>query len=361
MSDIIFILISAGIYPFILNLIITPVLLTLAHRYKWYDTIEERKIHTGDMPRLGGVGVFLTSVIIIIIFLLVLETEKFFELVFRKQYLSIILGCIVIHSIGLLDDFKNLSPKYKLFGQITAALIFIFAGNSFDELYIPFTNSTVELGWTGPVITLFWIIGVTNAINLIDGIDGLSGSLSAIAALFFGLAAFSIENYNAAYISIAIFGALLAFLMFNLPPAKIFMGDSGSLYIGFVLSTLPILTFKDVNTDFALPYGITLLLIPILDTISAILRRIRKRLPFHSPDKQHIHHKLLTFGLSDHTILIVLTAISTFLSYFAFFWIHFQSNLAASILIILWVLTILFFITLHYLNRRHQRINGIEL
>lgn len=355
MSDIIFVIISAGIYPFVVNLFLTPLLLVLAHRYKWYDTIDERKIHTENIPRLGGVGIFLTSVIIIVVFLRVLESEKFFELVFRKQYLSIVLGCIVIHFIGLLDDFKNLSPKYKLYGQFIAALIFISAGNSFSSIYIPFTESAFRLGWTGPVVTGIWIIGVTNAINLIDGIDGLSGTLSAVAALFFGLAAFSIANYNAAFISIAIFGALLAFLLFNLPPAKIFMGDSGSLYIGFVLSTLPILVFKDTNTSFALPYGITLLLIPILDTISAILRRIRKRLPFHSPDKQHIHHKLLTFGLSNHTILILLTGISTFLSYFAFFWVHFQNNIAATILMLLWVLTILFFITLHYINRHHQR------
>jgi len=355
MEDYLFIIISAGIFPFIVNLLLTPVLLRMAHRYKWYDTVDARKVHQGNIPRLGGVGIFLTSVFIIVLFLLVLEYEKFFELVFRKQYLSIVIACMVIHVVGLLDDFFDLKPQYKLYGQIIAASIFIFAGNSFREIYIPFTESNFELSWFGPIITFIWIIGVTNAINLIDGIDGLSGSLSAIAALFFGLAAFSIENYNAAFISMAIFGALLSFLLFNLPPAKIFMGDSGSLFIGFVLSTLPILTFKDVNTSFALPYGITLLIIPILDTFAAIIRRTRKRMPFHVADKQHIHHKLLTFGLSNHAILILLTAISAFLSYFAFFWVRFQNNVAASILIVLWVLSIVFFLVLHTINRRHEK------
>ncbi|MGC9313035.1 MAG: MraY family glycosyltransferase [Sediminispirochaetaceae bacterium] len=355
MEDHLFVIISAGIFPFIVNLLLIPVLLKMAHHFKWYDTIDERKVHSGNIPRLGGVGIFLTSVVIIVVFLLILEYEKFFELVFRKQYFSIVLGCIIIHFVGLLDDFKDLKPHYKLYGEIAAACIFIFAGNYFRQLYIPFTESAVNLGWTGPVITFIWIIGVTNAINLIDGIDGLSGSLSAIAALFFGLAAFSIENYNAAFISMAIFGALVSFLLFNLPPAKIFMGDSGSLFIGFVLSTLPILTFKDVNVSYALPYGVTLLIIPILDTFAAIIRRTRKKLPFHAPDKQHIHHKLLTFGLSNHAILILLTAISAFLSYFAFFWVRFKNNAAASILIVLWILSIAFFVVLHALNKKHQR------
>lgn len=355
MEDNLFLIISAGIFPFIVNLLLTPFLLKMAHHFKWYDTVDDRKVHSGNIPRLGGIGIFLTSVFIIVLFLLVLEYEKFLELVLRKQYFSIVLGCIVIHFVGLLDDFKNLRPYYKLYGQIVAAAIFIFAGNYFRELYIPFIDSAVDLGWTGPVITFIWIIGVTNAINLIDGIDGLSGSLSAIAALFFGLAAFSIENYNAAFISMAIFGALLSFLLFNLPPAKIFMGDSGSLFIGFVLSTLPILTFKDVNVSFALPYGITLLIIPILDTFAAIIRRTRRGLPFHAPDRQHIHHKLMTFGLSNHAILILLTAISAFLSYFAFFWVRFQNNAAAIILMLLWILSIVFFIVLHALNRRHQK------
>ena len=351
-----FIIISAGIFPFIVNLFLIPILLKMAHRFKWYDSVNDRKVHSGNIPRLGGIGIFLTSVFIIVVLLLALEYEKFFELVFREQYLSIVVGCIVIHIVGLLDDFMDLKPYYKLIGQILAASIFIFAGNHFKDLYIPFTESTIKLGWSGPVITFIWIIGVTNAINLIDGIDGLSGSLSAIAALFFGLAAFAIENYNAAFISIAIFGALVSFLLFNLPPAKIFMGDSGSLFIGFVLSTLPILTFKDTNSSFALPYGITLLLIPILDTFSAILRRIRQRIPFHKADKQHIHHKLLTFGLSNHAILILLTAISAFLSYFAFFWVWFNNNAAASILIVLWILSIAFFLVLHSLNKKHQEL-----
>ena len=355
MEDHLFIVISAGILPFIINLLLTPLLLKVAHHYRWYDTVKKRKVHSGKIPRIGGVGIFLSSVFIIVVFLVVLEYERFLPLVFRKQYFSIVLACIVIHIVGLLDDFLDLRALYKLYGQMAAAGIFIAAGNYFRLLYIPFIDSSVPLGWFGPVLTFLWIIGVTNAINLIDGIDGLAGSLSAIAALFFGLAAYSVGNYNTAFISMAIFGALVSFLLFNLPPARIFMGDSGSLYIGFVLSALPILTFKDVNISYALPYGISLLLIPILDTLAAIIRRIRNKQPFHAPDKQHIHHKLLTFSLSNHAILILLTAISAFNSYFAFFWIRFKNILAASILIILWMFSIVFFFVLHSLNKRHLR------
>jgi len=338
--------------PFFANLLLMSILLKVGHYYEWYDEIDERKVHTGNIPRIGGIGIFWTSVLSIVLFLFIAKNTQLMDTIFQRQYLSVIIACVLIHLVGLLDDFKNLRPHYKLLAQVGAALIFIGAGNSFQQVFIPILDRSVELGVMGPVVSFLWIIGVTNAINLIDGIDGLSGSLSGVAALYFGLAAVSVGNYPAAIVSMAILGALLGFLFFNFPPAKIFMGDSGSLYIGFSMSILPILVFQSSNPSYALPYGATLLVIPILDTLAAIIRRRRRKQPFHTPDKQHLHHKLLTFGYSNHTILVILTGASTFIGYFAFLWVRVGTPITTYVLTFLWVTVLFFFLVLHYINKK---------
>lgn len=350
--DILFVTISATILPFFTNLFFTSILLKVGHYYQWYDSIDERKIHTGDIPRIGGIGIFWTSQIAIVVFLFVANSEHLLKLILGTEYASLFVGCAIIHLVGLLDDFKDLKPYYKLAAQVVAAAVFVGAGNYFRSIYFPVIEVTVNLGIGGSLLTFLWIVGVTNAINLIDGIDGLSGSLSAMATLFLGLAALSKGNYPAAIIALAVFGTLLGFLFFNFPPAHIFMGDSGSLYIGFLLAALPIVVFRFEHPEKALAYGATLVVIPIMDTLAAIIRRKRRNQPFHSPDKQHIHHKLLTFGYSNHTTLVMLTGATSLAGYFAFLWVRIPGMVTEYLLLFIWFVVVGFFIVIHYINKK---------
>lgn len=352
--DILFVTISTAILPFFTNLFLTGILLKVGHYYQWYDTVDERKIHTGKIPRIGGIGIFWTSQLAIVGFSFLVKNENLLELLRRSQYVPLFAGCFIIHMVGLLDDFKDLKPRYKLIAEFAAAGIFVATGNYFRSLYIPVIEISVELGFVGPVLTFLWIVGVTNAINLIDGIDGLSGSLSAMAALFLGLAALSMANYPAAIIAFSVFGALLGFLFFNFPPAHIFMGDSGSLFVGFLLSTLPIMVFRYIHPERALLYGASLVVIPIMDTMAAIIRRKRRKQPFYSPDMQHVHHKLLTFGYTNHTTLVMLTGATTLAGFFAFLWVRMPGRITEYLLLLVWVGVVIFFIVIHYINKRIQ-------
>jgi UDP-GlcNAc:undecaprenyl-phosphate/decaprenyl-phosphate GlcNAc-1-phosphate transferase len=343
---------------FLLNMVLIPLLLHIAHRKSWYDEADHRKIHTGNIPRIGGIGIGLSFFIILAI------TYLFFRDIFRIEYEKLIqfipffTGLIFIHVIGILDDFTDLSAKVKLIVQIVVSLAVVASGHYFQEITFPFVNFILPLSFFGPIITLLWIVGVTNAINLLDGLDGLSSGTSGIAVFFMGLSAVALNNPFGAVLSFILAGSILGFLVFNFPPAKLFMGDSGSLFLGYILACLPIFVFTEPASEMALPLAITFLLIPILDTIAAILRRKRKGLPFHTPDKEHLHHKLLDFGFSNINILHIVYGKTFILSISAYLWIKTRTRLSLIILFFFWITTILLFIILDRKNRR--RLEQIE-
>ncbi len=345
---------AAGIFPFILNLLFTPLLLKLAHHNEWYDDVDHRKIHTGDIPRIGGVGIFITAIITILIGLGLQGRASILPGPSFHGGIVFLIGLTVIHAVGLLDDFANLRPLYKLYGQVLATLVVIVAGYSFKSIYLPIMDIVIPLGFFGHVLTFFWILGVTNAVNLIDGLDGLSGTISAFGALFLGIGAVAAGNYLAAIFAFALFGSLLGFLVYNLPPAKLFMGDSGSMFLGYFLSTLPLFAFAYNDREKALPFAMTLVLIPVLDTVGAIIRRKRKNTPFHAPDKEHLHHKLLNFGWSNKTILVIISVASIVLGVPAYLWVKTDSVVCANVLLVLWILGVGGFMMLH---RAHRSVN----
>ncbi len=343
---------AVGVLPFVLNILLTPLLLKLAHHKNWYDDVDHRKINTGDIPRIGGVGIFLTTLITLLI---VLGMHGRVELLAGAPLVDgvvFVIGLLVIHLVGLLDDFANLRPLYKLYGQIVATLVVILAGYSFHTVYIPIFDVIVPLGFGGHVLTFLWILGVTNAVNLIDGLDGLSATISAFGALFLGLGAVAVGNYFAAMCAFALFGSLAGFLVYNLPPAKLFMGDSGSMFLGYFLSILPLFAFSSANSEKALPFAMTLVLIPIFDTIGAIIRRKRKNAPFHAPDKEHLHHKLLNFGWSNRTILLVIALASVVLNLPAYLWLKTDSIFFAHVLLFFWLLGVGGFTVIHKIHHR---------
>ena len=313
-------LISAGIISFISCVIIIPILIKLSIKNHWFDEIDDRKIHTGKISRLAGVAVFLSMMIGLIIGLSIVNSQTgIMQNLPIGRLVSFFIAFLLIHIIGLIDDFRDIRPRYKFLIQIIAALIIIIPDRSLSILYIPFFNVTINIGIFGYPLALVWIIGACNAVNLIDGMDGLSGGITAIASLALALIALALGNPVTAIISFALFGSLLGFLVFNFPPAKIFIGDSGALFLGFTLASLPLLEIN-YHSDMTLIISISILFIPVLDTLTSILRRLRRNQSPFNPDREHIHHKLMDKNMSTRQILLTIYAISLIICTIVFLW-----------------------------------------
>ena len=269
-----------------------PSVIHFAHSRGLYDTINERKVHNGKIPRLGGVGIALAFVFTSVI-LLALHPPLYDALNGQLKVWFILLSGSMIFLLGLMDDLFDLRAIYKFLIQAFAALILMFFGFRFRVIMVPWGDGLVHLGFLSFPLTFFWIIGITNAVNLIDGLDGLAGGISFISAVTFGVFFWAQGFLLSAEICMAIAGAVAGFLVFNLPPAKVFMGDSGSLFLGFSLAMLPLLGQKETGAEIGIISATTTLSIPILDTLMAMYRRRRAGKSFFSADKNHFHHVLL--------------------------------------------------------------------
>ncbi|MFB5661016.1 glycosyltransferase family 4 protein [Alteribacillus sp. HJP-4] len=280
---------------FLLSLFLTPLIKKLAFRIGATDQPNHRKVHNGAMARLGGLSIYASF----LAGLLILQPESSF-----MPYI-VTAGTIIILT-GFLDDMIELSAKWKLLGQIAAAVIVIFGGVQVEFINLPF-DGRLELGWLSIPITLLWIIGITNAINLIDGLDGLAAGVSSIVLATISVLAIIQGDIFIVALGIALLGGTLGFLVHNFNPAKIFMGDTGALFLGFMISVISLLGFKNV-TIFSLVVPVIILAVPISDTFFAIIRRVVNKQPLSAPDKSHLHHCLLRLGYSHkQTVLIIYT------------------------------------------------------
>lgn len=278
----------------IISILLTPFIIKLAKKVGAVDQPNDRKVHERLMPRMGGLAIFLSFMVGYLMFL-----PK------TISVWPVFLGALIIVVTGILDDLYEISAKTKLLGQLTAAFVTIMGGVQIDFITLPFTDR-LDLGYLAIPITILWIVGITNAINLIDGLDGLAAGVSSIALLTTSLLAFSMGNFVVGLLGIIVLGSTLGFLVFNFHPAKIFMGDTGSLFLGYMISVLTIMgLFKNVAI-FSLIIPIIILGVPILDTMFAIIRRIVNRKPLSSPDKLHLHHCLIRIGFSHRqTVMII--------------------------------------------------------
>ena len=230
--------------------------------------------------------------------------------------MGILIGAVIMVTVGVIDDMRDLNAKVKLLFQIIAAAIVIYFGVDIQYVANPFSAwfgpQYINLGlWSIP-ITMIWIIGVTNAVNLIDGLDGLAAGVSSIASVALLSMTLLSRNVNAAIVTAALAGAGFGFLPYNFNPAKIFMGDTGSTFLGFVLACISIQGVMKTYAVVSVAVPVLILGLPIFDTLFAIIRRILKRKPIMSPDRGHLHHRLLDMGFSQRqtvTILYTLTSI----------------------------------------------------
>lgn len=345
----------AALISALLSSLFIPLIVLYATRRGLFDKSNERKIHSGDIPRLGGFGIFLSTVITVIILYIVLLRRGVFDQSYLP-YLSVIISIALIHLTGLVDDLKNLRAMVKFTVQLVCAVAVAAFGFRFRHMPLPFTDTVLDLGWVGYPLTVLWIVGITNAVNLIDGLDGLAGGIGFIAAASFGIIHFFNGNYMPALLAFSLVGAIAGFLFYNFPPAKIFMGDSGSYLLGFSLAVLPLMNGGGGGVQTGLFIAITILLIPVYDTITAITRRVSKRVSFFSPDKDHIHHKFMHTGFSSRQILGVVYPLSLLLGVLAVGSLYVPRRSGFFLVAACWVVVTFVFTGLHYANKNKIQI-----
>lgn len=298
------------IIAFLTAYLATPLVIKLAGKIGAMDVPDgKRRVHDHPVPRLGGlaiaVGFFVATLI--------------FARLSRKVLIYYIAAFIIIVG-GVLDDTFGLSPKKKLLFQITAAVIVaVFCVRIQFLTNIFAAGKYINLGILSVPITVFWIVGITNTVNLIDGLDGLAAGISAISSFCYFLIMLQNADLALAMMLVSLIGAIIGFLPYNFNPAKIFMGDTGSLFLGFVLSVISMETVTKSAATLAVFIPIFVLGIPIFDTSFAILRRLRAHRPIMKADKGHLHHRLLSKGLSQKKAVLSLYIMSVVLGMSAVF------------------------------------------
>ncbi|WHX40247.1 MraY family glycosyltransferase [Mesobacillus sp. AQ2] len=335
-------LILAFFVSFLTVLILTPFVIKFAHKIGATDKPNHRKVHAKVMPRLGGLAIFLGVV------------AGFFTAGLQNEKLTgITIGAIIIIVLGILDDKYELSAKVKLLGQIAAAGIVVSTGLTIDFISIPFMEK-FNLGiWAIPV-TIFWIVAITNAINLIDGLDGLAAGISSIGIATVAFMAGAAGKPLILALALILLGSTLAFLFYNFHPAKIFMGDTGALFLGYSIGILSLLGLYKSVTLFSFIVPIIILGVPIFDTTYAIIRRVVNKKPIGAPDKSHLHHRILAIGLSHRNTVLVIYALGILFSVAA---VVFETSTLWGSLLIVFGLLLLFQIiaeVIGLVNERHK-------
>ena len=262
--------------------------------------------HTGIVPRIGGLGIILGFGLTYILCFVFLDYEN----IKSPVYYGIFSCALASFFLGLIDDFRPLGAKLKLFAQVAIAVIACSCGLSVDMFVIPFTNIQVNLGIFGSVITIFWIVSMMNIINLIDGLDGLAGGIGLMLMVLLAYLAFKSNIVISYILALGMVGAITGFLFHNFPPAKAYLGDSGAYLIGFVIASLSLLNSEKGAVLAALIAPMLALALPIADVAYAIIRRAIRGLPLFRPDQEHIHHKFLRAGHSRQRTVLFLYAIS---------------------------------------------------
>ena len=298
----------AFLIALIVALAVTPGVIVLAGKTGAMDAPDARKVHKGPMPRIGGLAIyvgFMTAMAAMLNFG-DLPPEV------SNGVKGLLIGGTLIVLIGLIDDYKNLPAKVKLLGQIAAACVVVYFDVRIDFITDPF-GDFLYLEYLAAPATVFWIVGLTNTVNLIDGLDGLAAGVAVIASITIFLVALQQEVMVVALFTAALAGSALGFLRYNFNPARIFMGDTGSMFLGFILAGISVIGAVKCAATIALIVPILALGVPIMDTTFAIIRRYRGGVPIFKPDKGHLHHRLLDLGFSQKQAVLLMYVISALL------------------------------------------------
>lgn len=316
--------ILALVIALLASFLLTPYVKKLAFRMGAVDRPDQRKVHTKIMPRLGGLGIYVAFVLAVVC-----------SMPLTKDIIGMLLGGTFIVLVGILDDKYQLPAKVKLLGQILAACVLVAFDIRIEWLNNPFGDGYLYLEYLSIPFTIFWVISFTNVVNLIDGLDGLAAGVSGIASITVIVVAVHQGFYSVAVITAALAGAILGFIHYNFNPATIFMGDTGSMFIGYMLAAISIFGAVKSAATIALVVPAIALGLPIMDTAFAILRRYSNGRPIFQPDKGHLHHRLLAMGMSQRQAVLLMYGISVVLSVAAILLTEVSGYLAALVVAVI--------------------------
>ncbi|HXJ23376.1 MAG TPA: MraY family glycosyltransferase [Polyangia bacterium] len=329
---------------------LTPWVRRLAHHFGVLDHARSsRKIHGQPIPRLGGIAIVISFYVPLVGLLLFHRGVSMFFLAERDHVIGLFVGGISIALLGLYDDLKGANAPKKFLVQFLVAALLYHLGFRFDVIANPFGHPIV-LGWLSLPLTLLWVAGVINAMNLIDGLDGLAGGVALVAVLTTFLVSLQRWHPLMMLFSAALAGSIVGFLFYNFNPASIFMGDTGSMFLGFVLAATAMQTNQKASTAVALVIPAIALGLPIMDTLLAMARRALRGRPLFQPDKEHIHHKLMARGLSHRQAVLVLYGLCILLGSVALILTYANSGQTALLLLVLAAVAIAFLRSLGYVR-----------
>lgn len=335
----------ACITAIIISISITPIVIIFAKTIGAMDSPNYRKIHSTVIPRLGGLAIYISFIISVFI---------------HFEYISIhikglLLGSLIIVICGVIDDIKELNYKTKLIFQFIASFILIYHDVLIKKVSILSVDgaSYLNLGCLSIPITILWVIGVTNAVNLIDGLDGLACGLASISSVFLFIIFILTGNSSMALMIIILVGACVGFLPYNFNPAKIFMGDTGSMFLGFILAGMSIQGTVKYATTIILFIPLLIIGLPLYDTLVTMLRRFIQGSSIMSPDRQHFHHRMLSLGLNQKQVALISYAINILLGILALI-ILFLENVNILIIILITFFIIIFMIIENYIYTKHK-------
>ena len=330
------------VLTFLVVIFATPLIKKLALKLGAVDVPSRRKIHRKVMPRLGGLAIVLGVVVGVA-----------FTMPTSPYMTNVLIGGLIITVVGVIDDIFQIKASHKLLGQLTAAIVVVASGLRIDMINLPLSGF-IEFGlWSYP-FTIIWIIGITNAMNLIDGLDGLAAGVSSIALTSILVMAVIDGQWVVVYLSIVLIASTTGFLVYNFHPAKIFMGDTGSLFLGYSISVLSMMgLFKNIAIfSFVMP--VVILAVPIFDTVFAIIRRILRKKGLFSPDKSHLHYCLLELGFSHRKSVLIIYGISGFFGFSAI--IFSATTMWTGISVVVFVMIVIRLIALRLVNKKqHQK------
>ena len=347
---------------FLLAFIVAPYSIKIAEKIGAIDIPkDDRRMRKKSIPKLGGLAVITGFAISLIYLISVMNIEGsinlFDENLYFKKLIGVGLGVVIITITGVIDDTKTLKPLQKLFGQVLAAIVAVSFGIRISAEDIPFIQNTELANELSMVVTVIWIIGITNAINLIDGLDGLSSGIALISCISL-LIIFAL-NYSpmiAILMITSLIGALVGFLPFNFSPAKTFIGDTGSNFLGYILSIVSILGVAKTYTAVVIALPMLVLGLPIFDVVWAIIRRVIKGKSIKAifkADKGHLHHRLIARGFSQKQAVLVMYAMSAALGLFAI--ILLESGIWKALSFLLMVIAALFLGYRNFLTEKSEK------
>lgn len=304
-------IITALIISGLLSYIFSFLFIKFAYRYNILNNLEERNFKEKKIPRAGGVAIVI-SMFISLLFVRIVFSYIFKGINETRSYILLFFAVLIIFTLGIYDDLKGANAFKKIFVQIIAAIIIYLAGFKIVEISIPFIGTkSLAFNLIPFLLTIIWVVGITNAVNIMDGLDGLAVGVSFFAALSLGVLALLSYQYHIVVIIVVLLGSMIGFYPFNFPRAKIYLGDSGSMVIGFILAVLPMARIhRKVSLAIALMIPIVILFLPILETLVTIIRRIYGKKSIFTADTDHFHYRFLKKGFSETKTTLLLIFIS---------------------------------------------------